>query len=385
MQKIILSRRAFVSSLGTALKSTLGSGLILSSFHLNAFAVNHHKDNTIGLASAASGKNNQHWLAIFDTQGKLSHQIALPDRAHQITQQPGSFILAIAARRPGTYLMIVDSQKGEIIQHIQSEKGHHFYGHTSYSLDGRYLYTTENDIESGEGRIVVRDANDKYQVINSFSSHGIGPHEIKVHPDGETLVVANGGILTHPEAGRAKLNLDTMSPSLVYLSSKNGELLEQRTLPKHLHQLSIRHISINNDGFTAVAMQYQGNKLDNVPLVAVHKRGQPLKTLWAPEHINRGMKQYCGSVCFNQSGSIFAITSPRGNLLTLWDAIDGEYITQFRCADVCGVSQFGQHGFSFSNGLGKLYTFDMNSSLLKLVQKENHHQLSWDNHLTSLI
>ena len=36
-------------------------------------------------------------------------------------------------------------------------------------------------------------------------------------PDGETFVVANGGIETHPDYGRAELNLETMDPSVAFV------------------------------------------------------------------------------------------------------------------------------------------------------------------------
>lgn len=370
-----LSRRSFTS--------LMGSGLLLSTIQQPALSMQQSKSLASGFVSAASDNANQHWLVVLDANGGIKHTLAMPSRAHQITTHIHSPVVAVAARRPGIYLMIVDTQLGKITHQLAPQTGHHFYGHACYSTDGRYLFTTENHIASGDGYVFVRDAHSDYKIVNAFSSHGIGPHEIKVHPNGKMLIVANGGILTHPDSGRTKLNLDKMSPSLVYMSINDGKLIEKVQLPKHLNQLSIRHIDINQSGLTAIAMQYQGDKLDNVPLVAIHKQGRSLKTLWAPEHINLKMKHYCGSVCFNQSGSIFAVTSPRGNLLTLWDALDGEYITQFRCADVCGVSKFGTHGFSFSNGLGKLYTFDMKSSVLNLVQNQNH-QLAWDNHLSIL-
>ena len=40
------------------------------------------------------------------------------------------------------------------------------------------------------------------------------PHEAILLADGKTLAVANGGIETHIETGREKLNLDFMQPSL---------------------------------------------------------------------------------------------------------------------------------------------------------------------------
>lgn len=390
MKNIKLSRRNFSFGLALSLGFRVGSSIAITGIPSLAFSkaptnpTDMDKRKILTYASAATDNNKQHWLAIFDGQGKLKTKLALPERAHQISMHPDSTQLAVAARRPGRYLFIVDAQTGKLLQHIEPESGHHFYGHSSFSLDGNYLYTTENHIDSGEGRIFVRDTTDSYKIIRSYSSHGIGPHEIRTFPNSNTLVVANGGIHTHPDSGRIKLNLDSMSPSLVYLSAETGEFLEKAKLPKDLHQLSIRHIDVNAQGITAIAMQYQGDKSDNVPLVAMHKRGDRIRTRWAPDYINRRMENYCGSVCFNKSGSIFAVTAPRGDLITLWDAFDGEFISQLRCPDVCGISQFEKHGFSFSNGLGKLYNFDMNRSILEEFEHSNNeNHLMWDNHLTS--
>ena len=41
--------------------------------------------------------------------------------------------------------------------------------------------------------------------IGELASFGVGPHEVVLMPDGATLVVANGGIRTHPDRDRAKL------------------------------------------------------------------------------------------------------------------------------------------------------------------------------------
>ena len=390
MHNSSISRRSFtLGTLGcSALGLSLGSALGFTS--LNLLATVQGSPDTLDVnrkqlsryVSAATDRVNNHYLVILDSEGKQLSKINLPARAHQIAHNPQCNTLAVAARRPGTYLIIVDSISGKLIQEIHPEDGHHFYGHSVYSPDGRFLYTTENHIESGKGQIFVRDATTNYQIVQVFPSYGIGPHEIKIHTDHKTLVVANGGILTHPDSGRTKLNIDAMSPSLVYISVETGELLEQRKLPDHLQKLSIRHIDISPSGVTAIALQYQGDKLDNVPLIALHQRGNTIKTLWAPEYINRKMKNYCGSVCFNIKGNIFAVSSPIGNIITLWDTEQAEYISNLDCADVCGISPSRNNGFIFSNGLGNLYQFDLKKPVLKRL---NHHSsLAWDNHLASI-
>ena len=47
-----------------------------------------------------------------------------------------------------------------------------------------------------------------FRRIGEFDNHGIGTHDISVSDDGRMLVIANGGIETHPDFGRTKLNLD---------------------------------------------------------------------------------------------------------------------------------------------------------------------------------
>ncbi|HBM41824.1 MAG TPA: DUF1513 domain-containing protein, partial [Sulfitobacter sp.] len=61
-------------------------------------------------------------------------------------------------------------------------------------------------------------------------------------PGGDTLVVANGGIDTHPDSGRAKLNIPTMRPNLTYINDRR--ILEQIELPHDMHRNSIRHLAV---------------------------------------------------------------------------------------------------------------------------------------------
>ena len=89
--------------------------------------------------------------------------------------------------------------------------------------------------------------------------------------------------------------------------------------PAALHQLGIRHAAVNARGLVAVAMQYEGSKRDRVPLVGLHE-GEELRLLEAPEEIQRRMRHYTGAIAFDLSGELLAVSSPRGNLFTFWDA-----------------------------------------------------------------
>lgn len=337
------------------------------------------------LASATRDKNGQHQLCLVGTQGELLLNHPLPGRAHQVALNPKQPWLAIVARRPGTFIDLVDYQSGQLKQRINSGAERHFYGHAIFSPDGRYLISTENNINDGQGRVVIRDRLKQFAVIADHPSYGIGPHELAMMPDNQTLVVANGGILTHPGHGREKLNLDIMQPSLVYIDVSTGALLEQHHLPTALHQLSIRHLDVNTQADIIIALQYQGDKHDDVPLVAVHRRGEALQLLRAPDNINRAMKQYCGSACFDQSGRYAAISSPRGNLVTLWDMKRGQFIQSCPARDGCGLASTQQAGeFLISSGLGRIYRYSVHTQKRVRIPVEQHVSISWDNHMTHI-
>src|SRR3546814_3241530 len=118
-------------------------------------------------------------------------------------------------------------------------------------------------------------------------------------PDGHTLAVCNGGIRTHPDFPRAKLNLATMRPSLAYIDRHKGRLIAEARWPDDRHQLSIRHLDVAADGTVAVGMQYKGPKGDVMLLVALHRGAGALVPLAMPEAVRLGLGQYIGPVAFD--------------------------------------------------------------------------------------
>lgn len=335
-------------------------------------------------SSAAQTTAGAFELIIVGSEGQTLLKHPLPARAHHVELHPFKPLLAAVGRRPEQFIDLVNLKSGHLEKRVTAEAGYHFYGHAIFSADGRYLISTENKISTGKGQIVFRDVEDNYQVVRQYSSAGIGPHELKMMPDGETLVVANGGILTHPKRGREKLNLNTMQPSLAYIDSSTGILKEQVFLPEEMHQLSIRHIDINPQGRVVIALQYQGEKYDDVPLVAFHSLGKEIELVRAPGQINNAMKQYCGSARFDRSGQIAAISSPRGDLVTFWNQ-HGEFLTSTRATDGCGLAAMEEDGnFLISTGRGPCYRYNAFTAEKTKLPLTGLGRVNWDNHLTSL-
>jgi len=332
-----------------------------------------------GYLSSASGLEGGHYLVGMDGDGRIRFRSPLPGRAHGISVRPGGCSCLLTARRPGRWLLELSLDDGSVLHRAQSAVGRHFYGHGSFDPSGRLFYASENDYDGERGVIGVYAADQNLRRVGEFHSHGIGPHEMCLMPDGRTLAVANGGILTHPDTGRSKLNLADMRPNLAYLDRRDGRLLEMVELPRELHQLSIRHLDVNRAGQVALAMQYQGPAGDAVPLVGLHRPGGSLQPVEIPERQRRRLRQYCGSVRFDCSGDWLAVSAPRGNRVLFFD-VEGGYAGQTEVPDGCGISPSGRTGeFLLSGDRGDLRLFRPAQGVAR--ELEGTDALRWDNHM----
>ncbi len=315
---------------------------------------------------------------LLDEEGKTRWSLDLPGRGHGGAFRPSSRECMIFARRPGQFAMVLDRHTGALAHALVPPSGRHFYGHGCYASDGRRLYTTENDYAGERGVVGVWDATDNYRRIGEFDSHGIGPHEMILMPDGHTLAVANGGIITHPNTGRKKLNIPEMEPSLVFLDGRDGRLVARYTPPQELHQLSLRHLSANRQGTLFAAAQYEGAPDDAPPLLASIQSGV-LQYHSAPLGIQRSMRNYCGSVAFDTAGRVLAVSCPRGHLVTYWTR-EGEFLSSNALRDGCGLAPVNTSGeFMATSGEGAIIRSTADSA--EEVGGTAPEGMKWDNHL----
>lgn len=334
------------------------------------------------LLSARGDGAGGYRVSALDSAGRLVLDQPLPGRGHGLALRPDGRQAVCLARRPGDFLLTLDMAGGTSNALHRTPADRHCFGHAVFSPDGHRLYTTENASDSGEGCIGVWDTADGYRRLGELPSHGIDPHEVLLAPGGEALIVANGGILTRPETGRAKLNLETMQPSLVYLDRRNGELLTAHRLAPQWHQLSIRHLALGRDGIVCCALQYEGPAADRPPLVAFQRPGLGLELAAAPADIQAAMRNYCGSVAADPSGAWFAVSSPRGNLVTFWGS-DGRFQGSTQVTDGCGVAPGDAPGtFFISSGTGTLHRHECMTGATARLPGPPNEGIAWDNHLT---
>lgn len=320
-------------------------------------------------ASAYRDTDGRFGIATLTERGELVDRALLPDRAHGLAYSPASDHVAAFARRPGTYMMIV-SRKGladPVI--VTAEAGRHYYGHGCFSRDGHLLFACENDFDNGRGVIGVYDARDSYRRIGEYPSHGIGPHDLSLTDDGAMLIVANGGIETHPDFGRTKLNLDHMQPSLALVDARDGRLIEKHALPAHLSRLSTRHIDTDGKGRIWFACQYEGARDDRPPLCGSFARGEDIRFLSLPDEATEALALYVGAIAVNRREGIVGLVSPKGGVALSVEIETGRIIRTERLAEAAGIAP-APHGFAVSSYEGRF--------------REKNLPLTFDQHIAAL-
>ena len=242
----------------------------------------------------------------------INAALNVPTRAHGLLQLGDGSLLAVA-RRPGDWLLRW-TNKGQALTWAWIEADRAFNGHVISSADGSKLFTTETNLDTGQGLIGVRDAA-SLEKLAEWPSHGADPHELLLDESG-ILIVANGGIVTHAETGRRKSQAEPMDSSIVRVSAQDGALLGQWRLkdPK----LSLRHIAWshgNGPRMLGIALQAEHagpSAKSTAPVLALFD-GQTLRAVDSP----RALAGYGGDIA--SAGNFFAVSCPRAGGVAVYE------------------------------------------------------------------
>lgn len=350
MNRFALDRRTFLAGAGISFLAGLAPRAAAAAMTGDAL-----------IASAVRFAGGRHGAVLLNEAGETVTRIALPGRGHDVTPHPDGKLYVAFARRPGNFAVAFNAgnEREPVIFH--APEGRHFFGHGAFSRDGRLLHATENDFDAARGVIGVYDASDGFRRIGEFDSYGTGPHEILLMPDGRTLAVCNGGIETHPDFGRTKLNIASMKPSLAFIDAGTGALIERHEPPAALHQLSIRHMAATPGSRVLFGCQYEGPATDLPPLWGAAAPGEAMRLFERPDGERAAFRNYVGSVALSADGETLALSSPRGNLVAWASPRDGRILRTETLRDACGLVFAGDELVSTS-GEGVLRHGDIDRS-----------------------
>ena len=336
------------------------------------------RSTSVQIASAFKTSTDSLEIKRIDTHTAQFSDGILPGRGHDCVYSPKGDRLVAFARRPGTWFIVFNERSGKPEFEVQAQSGRHFYGHGRFSVDGRLLFTTENDYDNARGMIGIYDVSDSFRRVGEYPSGGIGPHDLAMSPDSKTLIVANGGIETHPEFEREKLNLATMQSSLDYINVATGQISNTYKLPVSLQRLSIRHLALSANGDCFFAGQYQGAVEDAPALVGCCRRNGEFQ-LWDSAQASRLLHNYVTSIAVDLSGTTVVTTSARGSVVIFWNAYSGSIKSVQHLPDCSGVATDSYSVYVTSSS--GLHRYFLDGDTPAVASQISVPAGSWDNHL----
>ncbi|MBB2495577.1 DUF1513 domain-containing protein [Aquipseudomonas ullengensis] len=352
------------------------SSALLAAGALGGWKLTHQGGQPL-LLSARDDSDGKHYAVGYRLDGSKVFATHVSERCHDVVPHPSLPLAVFVGRRPSRESYLVDLRDGRLLQTLDSPKDRHFYGHGVFHKDGEWFYSTENDTsDPGRGVLgVYRVTDGLLQRERELSTHGLGPHQLLWMPDGETLVVANGGIRTEADS-RVMMNLDAMEASLV-LMRRDGSLISKEQLPEQMN--SVRHLAVASDGTIVSGQQYEGEPTDAVPLLAIKRPGQPFQHFPLGDTQRAVMNQYTASLAIHSELRLLALTAPRGNRFFIWNLDSTELLLDAPLADCAGVGAVA-NGFVVTSGQGRCRLYDCRGAQISAQSLALPAGL-WDNHL----
>jgi len=302
--------------------------------------------------SAARRADGTYAVLLLAEDGRIFREIPLSGRGHDIAIDRASRRAVVFARRPGFFAVAFDLDGKGTPAVFAPPPNRHFYGHGAFSRDGRLIYASEHDIDTGDGVIGIYDATGGWRRVGEFPSYGVGPHETILLADGATLAVANGGFGSDPSTGRETVDLAGMEPNMAFVDVATGALKAAHGLPAEINMLSVRHLAAAPQGEVWFGGQWQGGLEDSPELIGRASLDRPI-TILAPERpLGIALKGYIGSVAMSLDGRYLAASAPRAGRIVYADTETGRIVHEIAIDDGCGIAGSGGPEFAMSSGHG---------------------------------
>ena len=245
----------------------------------------------------------------------------------------------VFARRPGNFAAIFDPAGGAAARFITTRADRHFYGHGAYSDRWQAALCHGERFRQQPGRDRHPRRDGRLSLDRRVRHRRHRPARSGDPVRRRTLVVANGGIDTAPETGRAMLNLADMRPSLAYVDLRDrrasGTARSRRGPGAAFDPPSGRRARRHGD-FRLPVRRPQDR-------AAAACRLPPARRGAATGQRRRHRScARCATIsarsAVDRTGTIAATSAPRGGIVVYWDVGARRYLGETRLADACGLS-----------------------------------------------
>lgn len=328
-------------------------------------------------ASGARLADGSYAVLVLAEDGRILREIPMSARGHDVAIDRASRRAVIFARRPGYFALSFDIDGRREPDVFEPRVDRHFYGHGAFADDGRLLYATEHNVDTGEGMIGVYDATGGWKRVGEFPSYGVGPHEAIMLSDGRTLAVANGGFGNDPATGRESIGVADMEPNVAFIDVATGKLRSRHGVPSSINLLSLRHLVETPKGEIWFGSQWLGGLEDAPALIGRVGIDRPIAILESPDALAIDLKGYIGAVAVSDDGRLLAASAPLAGEVVYFDTATGKIAHRIAIKDSSGVTPGNGHtGFAMSTGQGMVrFDSETASRAVKFAGAE------FDNHL----
>lgn len=162
-------------------------------------------------------------------------QALLPAAAHDVEIAPDGSIGLLCGFAQGGHVAF-DPETLDVVGRGQTiKKGWNGGGHAAFLPDSKTVLVSERaprqslryKIESHYGRVTIREP-ESMKILESYSTHGVDPHDIQLVEDGKYLVVANYGSVIDKATGKFGTPRRVVEASVTVLEIASGKLVDKR-------------------------------------------------------------------------------------------------------------------------------------------------------------
>jgi hypothetical protein len=286
-------------------------------------------------------------LCLFDLDRGDSRTIDMTFFGHGLAVHPQEPWRAVMFEKKGPGACEFDLRAGRVLRPVTTPAARAFYGHGAYSRDGKLLYATENDLDTRDGLIAVRDAS-TLRELGRFPTYGKSPHDCRLIDDGRTLAITNGG---------GKIDEDA-PPSVTFVDVQSEKLQEK--LVFETPRINAGHLALTR-GRDLVAISAPRDGLPTTALGGVTMRvgGGPFVTMSQPDEVIARMVGESLSLCIEEKTGVVGVTNPDGNIVTFWNLGQKKFVKKLDLPAPRGLTQTldGEH-LVLSYGAGTLTLLD---------------------------
>jgi hypothetical protein len=286
-------------------------------------------------------------VGLFDLDQGTSRTVDMAFFGHGLALHPKEPGRAVMFEKKGKGACELDLRAGRVVRPIHTEERRAFYGHGAFSRDGRLLYATENDLDTRDGLIAVRDGV-TFQELGRFPTYGKSPHDCHLVDEGRTLAITNGGGAIDEDA----------PPSVTFVDAASEKLQERLVFPTP--RINAGHLALSRSrDLVAISAPRDGLPASALGGVSLRVGGGGLVTMSEPADVVSRMVGESLSLCIEEKTGVVGVTNPDGNLVTFWDLRGRRLVKTLELPAPRGITKTldGEH-LVLSYGAGTLTLLD---------------------------